>query len=535
MADLTQNPEFQKFMQQYSGGQKAQPTTPQFVPQVPQATQGPLMANDPRAVPMMGEWEVQGAKPGQFPLGIPEDKLIPQPVTNTPQVEPEVPQVDRGEFRPTGGAGFVPASQVPIPADREAGFIPTVETVKAQFGTPEFVQSAPQTEAAAPQFGLADPTSSTAPTGEDPFAGPIVAPQTPPQADPSQQIRLADPTSSTVGQLTTASGIPLSQFLSGEAIPEAGLVAESPLYSSESRGISGEAGQDIMAQESAARMAGTFSPAGAGRAVSDRERRMATGEETSMADLTDMAKANAPGASPRDIARGQQVANSLGVDLKTGKSLAAQEGLTFDQVMKMKDFDFKRDQEAYKREQDTMTSEGKAAEAFDKDEALLRQVSGDAGRIGRLTNEAIGVTTEIGTTGLAGSILKHVPGTDAHKLDSILEVVSSKVALDRLMEVKKTGATLGQVSEKELAMLQNSYDTLKQGLKGERLREALVNYATQLKAVEDKTAAAFIGKHGQEKFDKIMGGGASGGEPRYANDQDVGGSAESYYNPSASK
>jgi hypothetical protein len=262
---------------------------------------------------------------------------------------------------------------------------------------------------------------------------------------------------------------------------------------------------------------------------------MATGEETSMADLTDMAKANAPGASPRDIARGQQVANSLGVDLKTGKSLAAQEGLTFDQVMKMKDFDFKRDQEAYKREQDTMTSEGKAAEAFDKDEALLRQVSGDAGRIGRLTNEAIGVTTEIGTTGLAGSILKHVPGTDAHKLDSILEVVSSKVALDRLMEVKKTGATLGQVSEKELAMLQNSYDTLKQGLKGERLREALVNYATQLKAVEDKTAAAFIGKHGQEKFDKIMGGGASGGEPRYANDQDVGGSAESYYNPSASK
>ncbi len=252
-----------------------------------------------------------------------------------------------------------------------------------------------------------------------------------------------------------------------------------------------------------------------------------------MADLTDMAKANARGASPRDVARGQKVADELGVDLKTGKPLETQgEGLTFDQVMKLQDFNFKRDQEAYKREQDTMVAEGKAAEAYDKDEALLRQVSGDAGRIGRLTNEAIGVTTETGTTGLAGSILKHVPGTDAHKLDSILEVVSSKVALDRLMEVKKTGATLGQVSEKELAMLQNSYDTLKQGLKGERLRKALVNYATQLKAVEDKTAKAFIGKHGQKKFDKIMGGGGSGGEPRYANDQNVGDSAESYYNPS---
>ena len=174
--NITESQEWQKFMQQYSGGQKAQPATPQFVPQVPQATQGPLMANDPRAVPMMGEWEVQGAKPGQFPLGIPEDKLIPQPVTNTPQIDAPVPQVDRGEFRPTGGAGFVPASQVPIPADREAGFIPTVETVKAQFGTPEFAQSSPQAEKAAPQFGLVDPTSSTAPTGEDPFSGPIVHP-----------------------------------------------------------------------------------------------------------------------------------------------------------------------------------------------------------------------------------------------------------------------------------------------------------------------------------------------------------------------
>jgi hypothetical protein len=50
------------------------------------------------------------------------------------------------------------------------------------------------------------------------------------------------------GEPTTQSGIPLSQFLSGEAIPEAGLRAEAPVFSSESRGISGVAGQDIMAQ-----------------------------------------------------------------------------------------------------------------------------------------------------------------------------------------------------------------------------------------------------------------------------------------------
>ena len=53
-----------------------------------------------------------------------------------------------------------------------------------------------------------------------------------------------------------------------------------------------------------------LSPRGA---VSDRDRRMANGEPTSMADLTDMAAANQPGASPRVVARGQQVANALGL------------------------------------------------------------------------------------------------------------------------------------------------------------------------------------------------------------------------------
>jgi hypothetical protein len=272
---------------------------------------------------------------------------------------------------------------------------------------------------------------------------------------------------------------------------------------------------------------------GADQAISDRDRRAARGDGISMADQVDMAKANARGATPREVARGNQVANALGVDLKTGQPLQATGGLTFDQIMKLEEFDFKRGQEAYKRSQDDLIAQGKKTEAFEQDSALLRQVSGDAGRIGRLTNEAIGLTTEPGTTALSGSLLKLLPGSNANQLEAVLEVLQSKVALDRLMEVKKTGATLGQVSEKELAMLQNSYDALKQGLKPERLREALTNYANQLKKVEDQTQRAFIDKHGQGKFNKIMGGGSTGqGEPRYANDQDVGDSADTYYNPS---
>lgn len=327
------------------------------------------------------------------------------------------------------------------------------------------------------------------------------------------------------GGLTTVGGASLSEFLSGQAMPEQGFTeAESPLGG---RGVT--LTQDQMNQLSAERE----SRIGADQAISDRDRRAARGDGISMADQVDMAKANARGATPREVARGNQVANALGVDLKTGQPLQATGGLTFDQIMKLEEFDFKRGQEAYKRSQDDLIAQGKKTEAFEQDSALLRQVSGDAGRIGRLTNEAIGLTTEPGTTALSGSLLKLLPGSNANQLEAVLEVLQSKVALDRLMEVKKTGATLGQVSEKELAMLQNSYDALKQGLKPERLREALTNYANQLKKVEDQTQRAFIDKHGQEKFNKIMGGGSTGqGEPRYANDQNVGDSVDTYYNPS---
>ena len=74
-------------------------------------------------------------------------------------------------------------------------------------------------------------------------------------------------------------------------------------------------------QQAASREARLDQRADFGTAVSDRDRRMANGEPTSTADLKDMAAANQRGASPSDVARGQQVANALGVDLKTGQPL----------------------------------------------------------------------------------------------------------------------------------------------------------------------------------------------------------------------
>ena len=82
-------------------------------------------------------------------------------------------------------------------------------------------------------------------------------------------------------------------------------------------------GTGSFASDSAAREARIDSRPDFNDARSDRDRRAARGDGPSMADLTDMAKANAPDATPREVARGNQVANALGVDLKTGQATGA--------------------------------------------------------------------------------------------------------------------------------------------------------------------------------------------------------------------
>ena len=135
------------------------------------------------------------------------------------------------------------------------------------------------------------------------------------------------------GGLTTVGGASLSEFLSGQAMPEQGFTQEeSPLGG---RGVT--LTPDQMNELSAAREARLDArPDFGDQSVSDRDRRAARGDGISMADQTAMAKANARGATPSEVARGNQVANALGVDLETGQPLQATGGLTFDQQLASK-------------------------------------------------------------------------------------------------------------------------------------------------------------------------------------------------------
>ena len=83
--------------------------------------------------------------------------------------------------------------------------------------------------------------------------------------------------------LVTQSGIPLSEFLSGAAIPSAGLRAESPMYAdnSVSRGLTGDAGRaafDAASAEREARLAASMQQPG--ESITERDTRNAAARTT---------------------------------------------------------------------------------------------------------------------------------------------------------------------------------------------------------------------------------------------------------------
>lgn len=88
----------------------------------------------------------------------------------------------------------------------------------------------------------------------------------------------------------------------------------------------------------------------------------------------------------------------------------------------------------------------------------------------------------------AGTIqgLKRIDGSTAANLSATLSTVQANATLDKLMEIKAAGATLGQITEKELALLRDSVSALEQSQSPQQLRANLEAYKAQL----NRTVAA---------------------------------------------
>ena len=145
----------------------------------------------------------------------------------------------------------------------------------------------------------------------------------------------------------------------------------------------------------------------ADQAMSDRDRRAARGDDISMADQTAMAKANDRNATPREVARGNQVANALGVDLETGQPPEATGAFKPSDILARERFEYDKQQDligddtsdnATTRKIDTIKQAN--PDISDADAAAIasgsvRVVSNDLTGVTQLLNIATGESRQI--------------------------------------------------------------------------------------------------------------------------------------------
>lgn len=82
-----------------------------------------------------------------------------------------------------------------------------------------------------------------------------------------------------------------------------------------------------------------------------------------------------------------------------------------------------------------------------------------------------------------GSWLKNIVGTDAHNIDRLLVGIKGGIAVDQLQAMRAaspTGGALGNVTERELEMLQSLRGSLDQGQRAPQFRDNLARYQNAL-------------------------------------------------------
>jgi hypothetical protein len=272
-------------------------------------------------------------------------------------------------------------------------------------------------------------------------------------------------------------------------------------------------------QESKAREARLAARPDFGDAVSDRERRAARGEGISMADRTAMAKANARGASPSEIARGNKIADELGVDLRTGQSLQPAGGLTFEQQLALR-----KEQRAGReevrsvaeQEREWEQTQGEARQErmdeMNTEIGSLTSIIGQAENISGVATEA-GRQVGAGTTGFFSPI-KWIGGTTAADLAGNLETIKSDAFVANITEMRQnspTGGAVGNVSDKDLEMLQSLQTSFRQNLKPTTLKKNLKKYREIRDKVARDAKAGFIRKYGAKNFNTYFGDKQQGG------------------------
>ena len=142
--------------------------------------------------------------------------------------------------------------------------------------------------------------------------------------------------------------------------------------------------------------------------------------------------------------------------------------------------------------------------ALNQDTASMQSMQSD---LDRLANEANAIKNSPGlgkATGMMSVVpvvggLATIPGTDAANFKARLETLKSQVAFGVLQNMRnnsKTGGALGQVSDKEGALLQANLAALDRAQSPEEFRAALGRIVDYTEQAKDRLRNAYNMKHG---------------------------------------
>lgn len=111
------------------------------------------------------------------------------------------------------------------------------------------------------------------------------------------------------------------------------------------------------------------------------------------------------------------------------------------------------------------------------------------------------------TTG-GGSLLSNLPGTDARRLKGVINTILANLGFNELQEMRAnspTGGALGQVSERELALLTSTKQALDQAQSGEDFNAALDMLMKQVDGMEQRIISAYENDFGEQWQAKQQG------------------------------
>jgi hypothetical protein len=181
------------------------------------------------------------------------------------------------------------------------------------------------------------------------------------------------------------------------------------------------------------------------------------------------------------------------IDQASGQ--AAGERANLEMGLKIKDWEKTNDDERKERVDEMNTEIG-----------ALTSIIGQAENISGVAQEA-GRQVGAGTTGFF-SPLKFIGGTTAADLAGNLETIKSDAFVANITEMRKnspTGGAVGNVSDKDLEMLQSLQTSFRQNLKPTTLRANLKKYQKIRAKVVTDAKKGFVLKYGQENLNKYFG------------------------------